>query len=76
MSKDGRLPDTLRDCDMPGEDEKEHGKGCPCHEDAEPTTGYDGDGRPVLVEPECICPSDAEIAAEGAEARRDAERDR
>lgn len=35
MSRDGYLPDNVRECDIPGNRAcDEHHKACPCHDDA------------------------------------------
>ncbi len=98
MSKDGYLPDDVREADFdrafPSND---HVSSCPAGEDG-PTLFSEcgGVGRCVcfpdnvhgrinlfwhgpcaaVVEPDCICPNEAEERAEAAEAEYDRRRDR
>lgn len=73
----------------PWDDEPDHLKDCPCSPDSEPIYSECGGIGECLcseidlaingceeIDPECTCPTKAELEAERAEARRDAEQDR
>ncbi len=73
----------------PYDDEPDHLRGCPCHEDSDVIWSKCGGHNECLcslairelgeceeIEPECICPSSEELEAEAAEARQEARNDR
>lgn len=83
MSRDGYLPDNVRESDLPGANEPDHAEDCPANPDHEPICAECG--LPELPhqivpisqlphdfvedkDPECTCPTAEDIECEEAEA--------